>query len=56
VYVCWPVCIFFQSAWAENPVSNDTPWEKFNLNVEYFISTVSSDFALGAGVGVKVDV
>lgn len=41
---------------AENPVTNDTPWEKFSLKFGYFISTVDSDLSLGSGVGISVDV
>jgi len=45
-----------QSAWAENPGSQDTPWEKFSFNAGYFISNTNTDLSLGSGLGVTVDV
>ena len=57
------LCVFFMAgliflikpAWAENPVSNDTPWEKFNVNLGYFISNVNTDLRIGSGLGLSVD-
>jgi len=59
---CLFVCLvaglifFVQPAWAENPASNDTPWEKFSLNAGYFISDTNTNLSLGSGLGVTVDV
>lgn len=58
------LCVFFvisllylvQPAFAENPASQDTPWEKFSLNAGYFISNTKTDLSLGSGLGVTVDV
>ena len=58
------LCVFFvvslllviQPAFAENPGSKDTPWEKFSLNAGYFISNTNTDLRLGAGLGVSVNV
>jgi len=56
--VCFVVSLLFliQPAFAENPASNDTPWEKFSLNLGYFISHTNTDLRLGSGLGVTVDV
>jgi hypothetical protein len=58
LYVFIAAGLFFsiQPALAENPASNDTPWEKFSLNLGYFISNTETDFRLGSGLGVSVDV
>jgi len=48
--------LFIQPAFAENPGSQDTPWEKFSLNAGYFISNTSTDLSIGSGLGVTVDV
>lgn len=45
-----------QPAWAENPASNDTPWEKFSVDVGYFISNVDTDLSIGSGLGLTVNV
>jgi len=58
------LCVFFvvsllfiiQPAFAENPASQDTPWEKFSLNAGYFISNTNTNLSLGSGLGVTVDV
>jgi hypothetical protein len=56
--VCLVASLLFiiQSAWAENPGSQDTPWEKFSFNAGYFISNTNTDLSLGSGLGVTVDV
>jgi hypothetical protein len=45
-----------QPAWAENPASQDTPWEKFSLDLGYFIANTDTSIRLGSGLGVSVDV
>lgn len=45
-----------QPAWAENPGSHDTPWEKFSLNLGYFISSTNTDLRIGSGLGLTADV
>ena len=58
------LCVFFvvsllfiiQPAFAENPASHDTPWEKFSLNAGYFIANTNTNLSLGSGLGVTVDV
>ena len=58
------LCVFFvvsllftiQPAFAENPASQDTPWEKFSFNAGYFISSTNTNLSLGSGLGVTVDV
>ncbi|MDH3837742.1 MAG: hypothetical protein OET81_11225 [Desulfobacteraceae bacterium] len=47
---------FIQPAWAENPTSYDTTWEKFSLNAGYFIANTNTDLRLGSGLGLTVDV
>jgi hypothetical protein len=56
--VCFVVSLLFsiQPAWAENPGSDDTPWEKFSLNAGYFISSINTELSLGTGLGVTADV
>ena len=57
------LCVFFvvsllfiiQPAFAENPASQDTPWEKFSLNAGYFISNVDTDLSLGSGLGLTAN-
>jgi hypothetical protein len=56
VFVAASLLLFIQPAWAENPVSNDTPWEKFNVNLGYFISNADTSLSLGSGVGLTVNV
>ena len=56
VFLVAGVLFLIQPAWAENPASNDTPWEKFNVNVGYFISNVDTDLSLGSGLGLTVNV
>lgn len=55
-FITISLLFFNKPAIAENPVSYDTPWEKFNLNAGYFISNVDSDLALGSGLGLTVNV
>ena len=57
-FFCFLACMLFfiQPAWAENTGSNDTPWEKFNVNLGYFISHTNTDFRIGSGLGVDVNV
>ena len=57
-FFCLLACVLFfiQPAWAENPGSNDTPWEKFSVNLGYFISHTNTDFRIGSGLGVDVNV
>jgi hypothetical protein len=58
------LCAFFvvsllfliQPAFAENPASNDTPWEKFSMDLGYFIANTDTSVRLGSGLGVSVDV
>ena len=58
------LCVFFvvsllfliQPAFAENPASQDTPWEKFSLDLGYFIANTDTSIRLGSGLGVSVDV
>ncbi|MGB2687497.1 MAG: hypothetical protein WBC36_00785, partial [Desulfobacterales bacterium] len=45
-----------QPALAENQASHDTLWEKFNVNLGYFISNTNTDLSLGSGVGLTVNV
>jgi hypothetical protein len=47
---------FIKSVWAEDPVSHDTPWEKFNVNLGYFISNTDTDLSIGSGLGLSVNV
>ena len=56
VFVAASLLLFIQPAWAENPASHDTPWEKFNVNLGYFISNVDTNLSLGSGVGLNVNV
>jgi hypothetical protein len=49
------IILFMKPAWAENPGSHDTPWEKFSLNAGYFISNVETDLSLGSGLGLTVN-
>ncbi len=56
VFVAASLLFFIQPAWAENPASHDTPWEKFNVNFGYFISNVDTNLSLGSGVGLTVNV
>lgn len=56
--VCLVASLFFfiKPAWAENPVSHDTPWEKFSVDLGYFISGVDTKLSMGSGLGVTIDV
>jgi hypothetical protein len=56
--VCFVVSLLFiiQPAFAENPASQDTPWEKFSLDLGYFIANTDTSIRLGSGLGVSVDV
>ncbi|MCJ7542723.1 MAG: outer membrane beta-barrel protein, partial [Desulfobacterales bacterium] len=56
VFVAASLLLFIQPALAENPASHDTPWEKFNVNLGYFISNVDTNLSLGSGVGLTVNV
>ena len=56
VFVAASLLLFIQPAWAENPASHDTPWEKFNVNLGYFISNADTNLSLGSGVGLTVNV
>lgn len=55
VFFVSSLLFLIQPALAENPGSHDTPWEKFNLNLGYFISNVDTDLSLGSGLGVTVN-
>ena len=58
------LCVFFAAsvifcikpALAENPASHDTPWEKFSLDLGYFIANTNTDISLGSGLGLTVSV
>jgi hypothetical protein len=56
VFFVASMIFFIKPAWAENPGSHDTPWEKFGVNVGYFISNTDTDVSLGSGVGLTVNV
>jgi hypothetical protein len=56
VFFAASLLFFIKPAFAENPASQDTPWEKFSLNAGYFISNTNTDLSLGSGLGVTVDV
>jgi len=56
VFVAACLLLFIQPALAEDPVSHDTPGEKFSLNLGYFISDVDTDLRIGSGLGVSIDV
>jgi hypothetical protein len=43
-------------ALAENPSPQDTPWEKFNVNLGYFVSNSETELSIGAGLGITVNV
>ena len=48
---------FIKPAWANDAVSDEKPWKKFNVDIGYLITSVNTDLELGAtGLGVKVDV
>jgi hypothetical protein len=51
VFIAASLFLFIQPAMAE-----DTPWEKFSLNLGYFIANTDTSFRLGSGLGVSVDV
>jgi len=56
VFFVASLLLFIKPALAENPISNDTPWEKFSLNAGYFISNTNTDLSIGSGLGVTLDV
>jgi hypothetical protein len=56
VFLVAGVLFFIQPALAENPASHDTPWEKFNVNLGYFIANSNTDISLGSGLGLTVSV
>ena len=56
VFFVASLLLFIKPALAENPISNDTPWEKFSLNAGYFISNTNTDLRLGSGLGLTVNV
>jgi hypothetical protein len=56
VFVAASLLLSIQPALAENPVSHNTPWEKFSFNLGYFISDVKTDLRIGSGLGVSIDV
>ena len=56
VFFVASLIFFIKPVWAENPASQDTPWEKFNVNLGYFISNVDTDLSLGSGLGLTVNV
>jgi hypothetical protein len=56
VFLVASVLFFIQPALAENPASHDTPWEKFSLDLGYFIANTNTDISLGSGLGLTVSV
>jgi hypothetical protein len=50
LFVAASLLLFIQPAMAE-----DTPWEKFNLELGYFIANTDTSVRLGSGLGVSVD-
>jgi len=50
LFVAASLLFFIQPAMAE-----DTPWEKFNLDLGYFIANTDTGVRLGSGLGVSVD-
>jgi hypothetical protein len=50
------IILFMKPAWAENPGSQDTPWEKFSLDAGYFIADTNTELSLGSGLGITADV
>ncbi len=56
VFVAASLLLFIKPALAENPASNDTPWEKFSLDLGYFIANTNTDISLGSGLGLTVSV
>jgi hypothetical protein len=56
VFIVVGMLLFVQPARAENSASHDQPWEKFSLNLGYFISNVNTDLRFGSGLGVTIDV
>jgi hypothetical protein len=55
VFFVVSLLLFIKPSWAENPTSQDTPWEKFSLSAGYFISNVETDISLGSGLGLTVN-
>jgi hypothetical protein len=58
LYVFFAASVIFciKPALAEETAPHNTPWEKFNVNLGYFISNVDTDLSLGSGVGLTVNV
>ena len=50
LFVAASLLLFIQPAMAE-----DTPWEKFSLDLGYFIANTDTSVRLGSGLGVSVD-
>jgi len=50
VFIAASLFLFSQPAMAE-----DTPWEKFSLDLGYFIANTDTGVRLGSGLGVSVD-
>ncbi len=50
LFVAASLLLFIQPAMAE-----DTPWEKFSLDLGYFIANTDTNVRLGSGLGVSVD-
>jgi hypothetical protein len=56
VFFVASLIFFITPALAENPASHDTPWEKFSLDLGYFIANTNTDISLGSGLGLTVSV
>lgn len=56
VFVVASLLFLIRPAMAENPASNDTPWETFSFHLGYFISDVTTDLRIGSSLGVSIEV
>ena len=50
LFVAASLLLFIQPA-----IADDTPWEKFSLDLGYFIANTDTGVRLGSGLGVSVD-
>ena len=50
------ISLFSQPALAKAEDADQTPWEKFSLDIGAFIFDVNSEIEFGSGVGIDVDV
>jgi len=53
------LCVFFVVSllfFIQPAMAEDSPWEKFSLDLGYFIANTDTSIRLGSGLGVSVDV